>query len=209
MIKILVADNHTIIREGVKKILSNASDMFVAGEAANEDETMSKIRGNNYNVAVMDLSVPNNGLDLLKQIKTQKPGLNVLVLSIHTEKQYATRVLKAGADGYLTKACSEAELLSAVRAVSLGKKYVSQSFAEQIASDLRDDTAQPPHVKLSNREFQVMSLIAAGEAMKEIAYSMALSSKTVSTYRSRILDKMKLKNNAAIIHYAVRHGLIH
>ena len=208
MIKILVADNHAIIREGLKNILSNAADMVVADEAVDVHEAVGKIWSNNYDVAVLDISIPNNGLDILKKIKTIKPGLNVLALSIHPEEQYATRVFKAGADGYITKACSRSDLLSAIRKVSLGRKYVSPSFAEKLASDLRNDTTYPPHLILSNRELQVMNMIAAGNAVKEIAGIMSLSVKTISTYRSRILLKMKFKSNAEIIHYAVNQGLV-
>ncbi len=207
MIKILVADDHAIIREGVKNILSGTADMVVAGEAATRHETIDKIWKNNYDVALLDVSSPDNGLEVLKQIKTGKPGLNVLVLSIHPEEHYATRVFRAGADGYITKACTQTELINALRKVSLGRKYVSPAFAEKLAADLRSNVSQPPHVTLSNREYQVLNMIATGKTIKVIAEEMTLSVKTISTYRSRILLKMKLKNSAEIIHYAIKHGL--
>ncbi len=208
MIRVLVSDDNDIVREGVKQILSDTSDMLLAGEASNTSEAINEIGDNLYDVAVINVSLPDNGLDVLKQIKKNRPDLSVLALSAYPEDQFAARVLRAGADGYLTKSCSKTELLTAIRKVSLGKKYVSQSFAEKIAADLRGDTTDPPHVRLSNREFQVMNFIAAGETLKEIACSMSLSIKTVSTYRSRVLIKMKFKKNSEIIHYAIRYGLI-
>jgi DNA-binding NarL/FixJ family response regulator len=209
MIKILIADDHPLVREGLKQIISGLTDMVVVDEASNGSEVLEKTSKNNYDVAVLDISMPdNNGVDIIEQVKARKPELNILVLSIYPEEQYAVRAFKAGANGYLTKESTPEELIAAIRKVSLGRKYVSTSFAEKLASDLKMDTKQPLHKMLSNREFQVMSMIASGKTIKEIAEKMSLSAKTISTYRTRILEKMGLKNNAEIIRYGIKHGLV-
>jgi two-component system invasion response regulator UvrY len=209
MIRILIADDHAIIREGLKQIISETPDMTVADEAIDGHEVLSKALKNDYDVVVLDITMPGrNGLDVLKELKKQKPELPVLVLTIHPEEQYAVRVLKAGASGYLTKESAPEELTAAIRKISEGKKYVKSSLAEKLVSDLNVDTEKPLHNALSDREFEVMCMIATGKTVKQIGEELFLSEKTVSTYRSRILEKMGMKNNAELIHYAIKHGLV-
>jgi two-component system invasion response regulator UvrY len=209
MIKILIADDHAIVREGLKQILEETADMVVADEASSGHEVLDKARNNEYDVVVLDISMPGrDGVDILKQLRSQKPHLPILVFSMHPEEQYAIRVLKAGAAGYLTKESASDELITAIRRVSTGRKYVSSSLAEKLAFNLERDTEKPRHEILSDREYQVMCMIAVGKRIKEIAEELYLSVKTVSTYRARILEKMKLKNNAELMHYAIKHGLV-
>jgi two-component system invasion response regulator UvrY len=209
MIRILIADDHAIIREGLKQIISETSDMVVAEEAIDGHEALSKALKNDYDVVVLDITMPGrNGLDVLKELKKQRPELPVLVLTIHPEEQYAVRVLRAGASGYLTKESAPDELTAAIRKISQGKKYVTSSLAEKLVSDLNVDTEKPLHNALSDREFEVMCMIATGKTVKQIGEELFLSEKTVSTYRSRILEKMGMKNNAELIYYAIKHGLV-
>ncbi len=164
---------------------------------------------NDYDVILLDISMPGrSGLDVLKELKGQKPKLSVLVLSIHPEEQYAVRVLKAGASGYLTKESAQDELISAIQKVSTGRKYISASLAERLALDLEMDAERPLHESLSDREYQVMCMIASGKTVKKIAEELFLSVKTVSTYRARLLDKMRMKSNAELIHYAIKCRLV-
>ncbi len=209
MIKILIADDHPIVRKGLKDIIKETSDMEVADEARNGKEVLEKVRKGDFDVVVLDISMPGrSGLEILKEIKNEKPKLSVLILSVHPEDQYAIRVLKAGASGYLTKESAPDELITAIRKASLGKKYISYSLAEKIAFDLETGTEKALHKTLSDREYEVMRMIASGKTSKEIAKELFLSVKTVSTYRSRILEKMKMKNNAELIHYAIKHRLV-
>ncbi len=209
MIKIFIADDHAIVRKGLKQIVSDTSDMVVDGEAANGHEALKKIRKNKYDVTVLDVSMPGmDGLDILKQLKIEKPNLPVLILSIHPEEQYAMRSLKAGASGYLTKESVPDELITAIRRIVRGGKYVSPTLAEKLASYLETDINKQLHETLSDREYQVMIMIAKGETITEIANELSLSVKTISTYRSRLLDKMKMKNNAKLTHYAIKHQLV-
>ena len=209
MIKILIADDHAIVREGLKRIVAETADMVVADEATNGHEVLEKVRNNEYNVVILDISMPGRGgVDILKQLKGQKPHLPILILSMHPEEQYAVRVLKAGAAGYLTKESAPDELITAIKRVSRGRKYVSPSLAEKLAFDLERDTERPYHETLSDREYQVLCMIASGKRVQEIAEELCLSVKTVSTYRSRILEKMKMKNNAELMRYAIKHGLV-
>lgn len=209
MIKVLVADDHTIVREGLKQILAETSDIVVSGEAANGQEILNKIFKNDYDVVLLDISMPGkSGLDILKDLKSIKPKLPVLILSMHPEEQYAVRVLKSGASGYLTKESAPDELITAIRKVSLGGKYVSSILAEKLAFNLEKDTKKPIHETLSDREFQVMCMISSGKVISEIAEELLLSVKTISTYRARILEKMKMKNNAEITYYAIKNGLV-
>ena len=209
MIKILIADDHAIVREGLKQIVEEAADMVVADEASSGHEVLDKARNNEYDVVVLDISMPGrDGVDILKQLKSQKPHLPILVFSMHPEEQYAIRVLKAGAAGYLTKESASDELLTAIRRVSTGRKYVSSSLAEKLAFNLERDPEKPCHEILSDREYQVMCMIAVGKRIKEIAEELCLSVKTISTYRARILEKMKLKNNSELMHYAIKHRLV-
>jgi two-component system, NarL family, invasion response regulator UvrY len=209
MIKILIADDHAIVREGLKQILADTPDMVVAGEATNGQEVLDQIRREDWDLVLMDLAMPGkDGLDTLKELKHEKPKLPVLILSIYPEEQYAVRLLKAGASGYLTKESAPEELIAAIRKVYQKGKYVSQSLAEKLAFYLESDVEKPVHELLSDREYQVMLMIAAGKTVKEIADEMFLSVKTISTYRVRALQKMGMKNNAAFTYYAMKHGLV-
>ena len=209
MIKILIADDHAIVREGLKQIVAETTDIVVADEATSGHEVLKKVWDTEYDVVILDISMPGRGgVDILKQLKGQKPNLPILILSMHPEEQYAVRVLKAGAAGYLTKASAPDELITAIRRVSTGRKYVSSSLAEKLAFDLERDTEKPCHEILSDREYLVMCMIASGKRVQEIAEELCLSVKTISTYRSRVLEKMKMKNNAELMHYAIKQGLV-
>ncbi|HEY6837366.1 MAG TPA: response regulator transcription factor, partial [Geobacteraceae bacterium] len=184
MKRILVADDHEIFREGLKLIISRAVDMTVAGEAANGQEVLKKVREDDYDLVVLDISMPGrSGLDVLAELKCLKPKLPVLILSMHPEEQYALRAFKTGAAGYVTKGCPPQELLEALQKVVLGKKYVSPSLAEVLANSLDHPAQDEPHASLSNREYQVLCMIASGKPVSRIAEELALSVKTVSTYR--------------------------
>lgn len=209
MIRILIADDHAVVRKGLKQILSETPDMFVAAEASNGQEVLNKLSENNYDVVLLDISMPGrNGLDILRQLKSERPKLPVLMLSVYPEKQYAKRALKAGASGYLTKESAPAELIAAIRKVIQGRKYVTSTLAEMLAFDLENGVEKPSHEILSDREYQVMCMIASGKTIKEIANELSLAIPTITTYRNRILEKMRLKNNAEIIYYAVKQGLV-
>jgi len=209
MIKVLIADDHTIVREGLKQILSESSDIIASGEARNGKEVLNKIIKNDYDVVLLDISMPGRGgIDILKEIKSIKPKLSVLILSMYPEEQYAVRALKTGASGYLTKESASDELINAIRKVYLGGKYISSTLAEKLAFYLENDIERTPHDKLSNREFHVMCMIASGKTVNKIAEELSLSPKTISTYRSRILEKMKMKTNAELIHYAIKNRLV-
>jgi len=209
MIRIIIADDHPIVREGLKKVLEKNPDMTVADEVSTGEELINKARTNDYDVVLLDITMPGKGgLEILEQLKKEKPKLRILVLSIHPEEQYAIRVLKAGASGYLSKDKAPYELLEAIRKVAQGGKYVSASLAEKLAFEIENGREKPLHENLSNREYQVMCLIASGKTIKNIADELSLSARTVSTYRSRILDKMKMKSNAEITHYAIKQGLV-
>jgi two-component system invasion response regulator UvrY len=208
-IRILIADDHPIVREGYKKILSDTPDMVVADEAENGQEVLNYIRKKNYDLILLDISMPGrSGLEILKELKNERPRLPVLILSIYPEEQYAVRAFRAGASGYLTKASAPNELMSAIRKISQGGRYISSSLAEQLTYYLDADAEKPLHETLSDREYQVMLMIASGKTVSEIAGELFLSVKTISTYRSHILEKMKMKNNAEITLYAVRNKLV-
>jgi len=209
MIRVLIADDHPIVREGLKQIIAETPDMVVANEASNAQEVLDKVWENDYSVVLLDISMPGrSGLDILKQLKSERPELPVLILSVHPEEQYAVRVLRAGASGYLTKESAPDELIAAIRKVSLGRKYVSSSLAEKLAFDLEIEAEKPLHETLSDREYQVLCMIAQGKTVKEIAEELSLSVKTISTYRSRILEKMRMNNNAQLTHYAIKNRLV-
>ena len=209
MIKVLIADDHAIVREGLKQIVADVPDIDVAGEAKDGHEALDMISKNNYDVVLLDISMPGiSGLDVLKQLRSQKPQLRVLILSIYPEEQYAVRTLKAGASGYLTKESAPDELVAAIRKVSSGGNYISRSLGERLVANLRRDDSKQPHEALSDREFQVMRMIASGKKGKEIAEELLLSVKTVSTYRRRVLDKLGIKNNSALIRYAMQNRLL-
>ncbi len=209
MIRILIADDHPIVRQGFKQVLSETADLVVADEAGNGREVLALVARRDYDVILLDISMPEkNGLEVLKELKAVNPRIPVLILSIYPEEQYAIRALKAGASGYLTKASAPDELISAIRKVSRGGKYISSSLAEKLAYEVGGDAGKAPHETLSDREYQILLLIASGKTVSDIAGEMCLSVKTVSTYRSRILDKMKMKNNAELTTYAIRNKLV-
>jgi len=209
MVRILLADDHAIVRKGLKLMLAEIPDIVVADEASDGNEVLEKIEKNDFDVLVLDIAMPGkSGLEVLNELKGRKPKPPVLVLSAYPEEQIAVRALKAGADGYLSKESAPDELISAIRRLAQGKKYISSSLAEKLALNLEEETTKPLHEKLSNREYQVMCLIASGRTIKEIGENLSLSIKTVSTYRVRIMEKTRLKNNAEIIHYAIQNKLI-
>jgi two-component system invasion response regulator UvrY len=207
--KVLVADDHAVVRRGVLQILEDIPDMVAAGEASTGREVLRAVQEHDYDVLVLDIAMPDGGgLEVLKQLQSLKPNLRVLVLSMYPEKQYALRALKAGAAGYLTKESAPEELIAAIRKVARGGKYVTQSLAEKLAIELGDEVEKAPHEALSDREYQVMCLLTSGKTLTEIAADLSLSIKTVSTYRTRILDKLNLKSTADIIRYALEHRLV-
>lgn len=209
MIRIIIADDHTIVREGLKQIISESPEMTVAGEASDGQDLLEKVRRENFDAVLLDITMPGrSGIDILKQLKAEKPGLPVLMLSMHPEDQYALRAIKAGASGYLTKETAPDELIKAIKKITSGGKYITPSLAERLVSVFSDNTDELSHKKLSDREFEVFLKIAAGKQVSQIAGDMFLSVKTVSTYRSRILSKMNMSNNAELMHYAMKNGLL-
>jgi DNA-binding NarL/FixJ family response regulator len=209
IMRILLADDHTVVRHGLKQILAEEYNGAVFGEARNAQEALDLVGKERWDIVVLDITMPGrSGLEVMREIKKRRPRLPVLVLSIHPESQFAVRVLKLGAAGYMTKESAAEELVGAVKKVLAGGRYVSASLAERLATDLSSDAARPPQELLSDREFQVLRLIASGRIVSEIARELALSVKTISTYRTRILEKMRLRNNAELMHYALQHQLV-
>jgi DNA-binding NarL/FixJ family response regulator len=209
MIRVFIADDHAVVRRGVRQILEEDPDMVVIGEAATGRETLQAVMTAACEVLLLDIAMPDgSGLEVLAQLRTLKPEVQVLILSVYPEKQYALRALKTGAAGYLTKDSLPEELLAAVRQAACGGKYITQSLSEQLADELQDSRQKEPHELLSNREYQVMQLLAAGKTVTDIAGELSLSVKTVSTYRARILEKLGLNNTAEIIYYALSRGLV-
>ncbi len=207
--RILIADDHAIVRRGVKQILLEEYPTAVIEEEADAEGLISRILDGQWDVVVCDLSMPGrSGLDALRQIKQTHPSLPVLIMSMHPEDQYALRVLKAGASGYLGKDTVHDELINAIRTVQLGKRYITPSIAEKLADAFNEDTDRLSHELLSDREFDVFKLLASGKSVSEIANQLSLSITTVSTYRSRVMDKMKMKSNADLTRYALEKGLI-
>jgi len=208
MIRILIADDHPLFREGLRHILAGCPDFTVAGEASNGQEVLEKVWNNEYEMVLLDIAMPGTpGLEVLKRLKIEKPKLPVLVVSMYPEEQYAVRVIKAGASGYLTKESASEELITAIRRISGGRKYITASIAERLADDVEPTAEKPLHDTLSDRELEVFRMIAAGKTTTQIAEELFLSVKTISTYRSRILEKMKMKTNAELIHYAIKHNM--
>jgi DNA-binding NarL/FixJ family response regulator len=206
--KILLADDHAVVRHGLKQILTDAFKRATYGEARHAQEALDLVWKQDWDVVVLDITMPGrSGLDVLREIKKFKPSLPVLVLSMHPENQFAVRVLKCGASGYMTKESAPEELVGAVKKVLAGGRYVSNSLAENLAASL-SASQKAPQEKLSDREFQVLRLIASGKMVTDIARELSLSVKTISTYRSRILEKMGMKNNAELMHYAIQHRLV-
>ena len=208
-IHVLIADDHAIVRQGLRQILSETEDLVVAGEADDGVDAMHLVRQGEWDVVLLDISMPNrNGIDTLKMLKKEFPRLPVLILSMHEEDLYAVRALKAGASGYLTKKSAPELLVTAIRQVASGHKYVSPTLAVKLADFIAEDSDRPPHETLSDREYQVLCLIAAGRTLTQIAEELNINVKTVSEYRKRVLDKMRLENNAELIHYGLKLGLV-
>lgn len=206
---ILIADDHAVVRQGLKQILAAEFKRASFGEAANAQQTLDRVWKDDWDVVVLDLSMPGrSGLEVLKEIKQSKPNLPVVMLSMHPEDQFAVRLLKAGAAGYMTKESAPEELVGAVRKAMAGGRYVSPALAEKMAGYLVSDSETPPHERLSDREFLVLRLIASGKPVSVIARELSLSVKTISTYRARLLEKMGMTNNAQLIHYALRNHLV-
>lgn len=209
MIQVILADDHTLVRDGLRRILESAQDFEVVGEGCDGATTLALVRERDAKVLVLDLSMPGrSGVELIKQIKDEKPALRILVLTMHAEQQYAVRAFKAGASGYLTKESASAELVSAVTKVASGGVYVSMAMAERFAQSLNEPVDTLPHQRLSDREFDVLRRIAAGQTITEIAQTLCVSAKTVSTYKVRILEKMQMPHEAALVRYAMRHKLL-
>jgi DNA-binding NarL/FixJ family response regulator len=210
VIRVLVADDHAIVRRGLKLILSEEFERVVVGEAQNGKELIEQIEKDDWEVVVLDITMPGrSGLDLLKEIKRLRPQLPVLILSMHSEDQFAVRAFKAGAAGYMTKEKAPEELVKAIKKVLAGGKYVSATLAETLVSGLEVDTDKPAYESLSDREYQVLRMIASGKTVKEIADELSLSMKTISTYRTRILEKLRMRTNAELTYYALANKLVH
>ncbi|MDQ5988297.1 MAG: Response regulator UvrY [Syntrophus sp. SKADARSKE-3] len=209
MIRILIADDHAIFREGLKQILEDVPDVVVAGDVSRGQDVLDKIEKNDYDLVLLDIAMPGlNGLETLKLLKGRKPGMRVLILSMYPEEQYAVRAIKAGASGYITKASASEELLLAIRKVTRGGRYISASIAESLLFDLDPKEDRPIHQRLSDREYQVFCMIARGKTVGDIANELFLSVKTVSTHRVHILEKMRMKNNAELTNYAIKNNLV-
>jgi two-component system invasion response regulator UvrY len=207
--RIIVADDHVVVRKGILQVLQGADDVKVEGEASSGPELLDKLRKEKWDALIMDLHMPGiSGMDLLRQVHAIRPGLPVLILTVQPEDLYARRLLQAGASGYLTKESLVDELLVAVRKVCSGKRYVSESLAEQLAFAMDSSSERAPHESLSDREFEVLRLLASGMTPTEIADKLCLSVKTVSTYRTRVLEKMSMKTNADLMRYALKAGLV-
>ncbi len=209
MTKILIADDHPVVRAGLKELLSGAFGKLTFTEAKTAQETIEMASKEEWSLVILDVSMPGrSGIDILSDLKRAQPKLPVLVLSMHPEEQFARRALKAGASAYMTKETVPEELVKAVRKVLAGGRYVSSSLAEKLASDLREGTNLTPHEILSDREFQILQMIASGKTVTNIAEELALSVKTVSTYRARVLEKTGMRNNAELIRYAIENHLV-
>ena len=207
--KILLADDHAVVRRGLRQIILDAFSKTTFGEAQNAHELFELAKKEDWDVAVLDLNMPGaNGLDVLKQLKRDRPRMPILILSIHPENQFATRTLKAGAAGYLTKESAPDQLVQAIDKISHGGKYISPTVADSLLSEIAEDTDKLPHEKLSDREYQVLCMIASGKELREISQELSLSVKTISTYRARILEKMAMRTNAEITHYAIQNKLV-
>ncbi len=209
MIKILVVDDHALIRKGLKQLLEDCADLQVTGEAATGVEAINKVRAEHFDLLLLDINLPDkHGIEVLKQLKTEQPELKIIVLSMYPEEQYGVRALKAGAMGYINKQSASDTLISAILQVASGKKYISEALAEQLLNNLIGESQELMHQSLSNREYQTLCLMASGKSLSEISEIMTLSPKTVSVYRSRMLAKMGFSNNAEAMHYAITHHLV-
>ncbi|HET8610303.1 MAG TPA: response regulator transcription factor [Burkholderiales bacterium] len=209
MIEILIADDHTIFRDGLKQILAEETDIAVRGEAVDGEDTLSRVRSRHWDVLVLDMSMPGrNGIALIGQIRRIRPELPILVLSMHTQHQYAVQAIKAGASGYVTKNSPSAQLVDGIRKVARGGMFVSEVVAEKLAMQLRRPEAQAPHTRLTGREFQIFHMLIAGRKVSEIAQTLALSVKTVSTHKTRVMEKLDASSTAGLVYYAMKHRLI-
>ena len=209
MIRVLVADDHAVVRRGLRQILAETSDIHVGGEATSASEVLEQIRAHRFDVVVLDVNLKTgNGIELIADIRRERPGLPVLILTVYPEEQYAVRAIKAGAAGFLTKESAPEKLIEAVRKVAAGGRWVSTELAETLASMLAGEAPGAPHERLSDREFEVFRMLASGKTVGQIAQELTLSVKTVSTHRTRILKKMNMKTNAELTTYAVRSGLV-
>jgi two-component system invasion response regulator UvrY len=208
MLRIIITDDHPVVLKGLKEIISEGFDDAIIDTASKGYELLSKISNNDYDIVLLDISLPDiNGLEVLKEIKKKKQKLPVLVLSMYPEENYAPRALKGGAQGYITKGSASDELVLAVRKILSGKKYISPTLAEKMILDFESDTEKPPHERLSDRELQVLSMIGKGKAVKQIAEELHLSTNTIRTFRARIIEKLGVKGTSELIHYAVAHNL--
>lgn len=208
MIRVVIADDHTILREGLKQLLQSAPDLSVVGEAGDGHEVLARVRGMDFDVLLLDMSMPGrSGMELIRQVKAERPKLRVLVLSMHEEHQYAVRAIRAGAAGYLTKESAALELVAAIRKVAGGGAFISAEVAEQLALSSMPRAEGPPHTLLSDREYQVFRRLVAGAAVTQIAGDLNLSVKTVSTHKARLMEKLGVANQAELIHYALKHRL--
>ncbi|HEX4944749.1 MAG TPA: response regulator transcription factor, partial [Usitatibacteraceae bacterium] len=208
MTRVLIADDHAIVREGLKRILDGQEGIEIAGEATNGHETLERVREGGFDILMLDLSMPGkSGIELIKQVKVESPKLRVLVLTMHEEDQYAVRAIRAGASGYLTKESAPAQLVSAIRRLAEGRLYISPNVAEQLALDVQPHGDEAPHRHLSDREFEVFLLLVSGSGVSDIAAQLHLSVKTVSTHKTRILQKMSATSVADLVRYAIRHRI--
>lgn len=211
MLSLLIADDHAIVRHGLRRIIAEAADIVVAGEAEGGLQTLRMLREPSaaYDILLLDISMPDkNGMEVLKQVRREFPKLPVLMLTMHAEDEFGVRALKAGAAGFLNKQTAPSELIGAIRQVAAGRKYISGRLAEELAEHLASDRQGPPHHALSTREYQTLCLIGSGNTLSETAAKLSLSPKTVSVYRARLLEKLNLRNNAEVMHYAMRHRLV-
>ncbi len=209
MINVMITDDHAIVRQGLKQILSETDDISVTGEAETGFQALKLVRQYGFDVILLDISLPDrSGLEVLKQIKKECPAVAVLMLSMHNESEFALRALKGGASGYLSKQSAPAQLVTAIRTVASGHKYITPILAEELANTITASSDQPLHATLSDREYQTLCMIAAGKALSEISAAMCLSPKTVSVYRARLMEKLKLANNSELIRYAIKHNLV-
>ncbi|MEK6302036.1 MAG: response regulator transcription factor [Acidobacteriota bacterium] len=209
MMRILIVDDHAVVRDGVKRVFDERPGAATFGEASTGQEALNLVRSASWDAVVLDISLgARSGLEVLKEMKQMRPKLPVLIFSMHSEEQYARRAFKAGAAGYVTKGSSREELVQAIIKVANGGKYVSSTLAEKLVVDIERGSDRPAHETLSDREFEVMGLIASGKTVREIAELLSLSDKTISTYRTRILEKMDMKTSAELTHYAIQNGLV-
>ena len=209
MIKILIVDDHPVVRRGLREMLADAGDIFIGGEAGTAAEAMQLVRAERFDVVVLDISLPGgNGIDLIDTIRRERPEARVLILTVFSEEQYAVRAIRAGAAGFLTKESAAEKLIEAIRKIASGGRYVTPELAETLASMLAGEAPGRPHERLSDREFEILKMLGSGKTVSQVAQELSLSVKTVSTHRTRILRKMNMKTNAELTHYAVKQGLV-